>query len=154
MLAVLGLVFCSKNSVAFSDDNIQTEEAIHFADANFENTVRKKINKSEGPILPSDVNSVTSLFLSTPPSELTGIEEFHQLSSLYISNASSLKSLIPLSGLTSLNLVDIRNAQNLDFSPLSKLTGLRHRITDLDHIDFKNGKKKAASNLHGCFFSG
>ncbi|MFA6427614.1 MAG: leucine-rich repeat domain-containing protein [Candidatus Magasanikbacteria bacterium] len=86
--------------------------AVIFADINLENAVRETINKPNGYVLKSDVNSIAELRLNGKGIlNLQGLEEFR-----------------------SLVLLDLRDNQISDIAPITSLTGLMNLNIDNNRI--------------------
>jgi internalin A len=129
---------------------------VTFPDAYLEITIRKAINKSEGTINKSDLQSLTTLNAKVIGiSDLTGLEYCVNLESLtlYNDSVSDISPLASLVNLTSLDLgannisdisplANLRSLENLnlwsnnvsDISPLSRLTNLEELTLSANNI--------------------
>jgi len=132
-------------------------EAIAFEDPNFEEVIRRTINKRTGDITKKDVRWVNYIFA---PKEgiksLKGIENLENLTELYlndneiddISVLSGLKNLKRLrfnnnkitnidclSNLTNLELIEFENNAISDISVLKNLTGLKYVNLNMNEIN-------------------
>ena len=99
------------------------DQAIHFADANFQQAIRAQIDKPVGDIFPADVQTIKTLHFGQMKIEsISGIEHFTALQELDLTgnNISDVHNLASLTNLTSLSL-----AEN-NISDISSLKELVH----------------------------
>jgi len=100
------------------------EETVTFADSNLEASVREAIGKPTGPIYPSDLDGLTSLYVQEKNiTDLTGLECCTSLKELNLYN-NQISDISPLASLTSLTSLTLKSNQISDISPLASLTSL------------------------------
>ncbi len=124
------IISASINIRSVSAKDIKPNTMINFPDKNFENIVRKKINKSKGDIIYSDVSSITyfnnyPLSLKHTIKSIEGIQYFKSLEVLKISN-SDLSNLKPLSKLKNLVNIKLNNNKITNIQALKSLTNLKY----------------------------
>ncbi len=110
------------------------EEAVVFADPDLEAAIRRAIAIPEGPIYPSDLDSLTYLNANAADiSDLTGLECCANLTQLDLSSdqISDISALASLGKLTELNLW---NNEISDISPLTSLTNLTELVLSINEI--------------------
>lgn len=140
----------------------RTDEVIQFPDSGLNASVRRAINKPDGDIYISDVDTLTFLDAqSANISDLSGMEYLTGLTILFLgfnqirdvsllSNLSALTALSlevnpisdlsPLSDLTTLTYLDLNYSTIEDLSPISSLTSLTNlslffnRISDVSPL--------------------
>ena len=97
-----------------------------FPDANLEAVIRKSINKLEGHIYISDLESLTTLVAQESEiSDLTDIEYCVNLQELQIGQ-NNISDLSPLASLTNLQALGLESNNISNLSPLAGLTNLKH----------------------------
>ena len=102
------------------------EEAVTFADPNLEAVVREAIAIPEGPIYPSDLDSLTHLDAeSMGIVDLTGLEYCTNLTDLDLVG-NQISDISPLANVTSLTRLELRDNPISDISPLANLTNLTY----------------------------
>lgn len=116
---------------------------IKFADQNFEEAIRDRINKEQGPIYKSDVEAIIKLDVSNSNiSSIKGIENLKNLEILNLGpeevdgklkNSNSINDISYLSDLTALDQLDISYNIIDDISPLLDNAGLKSG----DRIDMR-----------------
>lgn len=95
-----------------------------FPDPNLETAIREAITIREGPIYPSDLDSLTYLDASVKNiADLTGLECCTSLASLSLWG-NQISHISPLADLTSLTDLWLNQNQISDISPLTNLTSL------------------------------
>ena len=93
-------------------------------DANLEVAIRAVINKPEGSIYTSDLESITTLDAQEKGiSDLTGLEYCVHLETLILAR-NNISDLSALAGLTNLQKLDLDNMHISDISVLAGLTNL------------------------------
>lgn len=126
----------------------------NFPDAAFRKYVENKIDKennSKGILTQAEINSVTSMMLSSLDiSDTKGIEYFTELQtlSIYNSNLSSF-SLKGLKKLTKLSITSNKKLTTLNLSDLPNLEILDCYSNHLSSIDVSNFKKLREIDYHG-----
>ena len=126
----------------------------NFPDAAFRKYVENKIDKennSKGILTQAEINSVTSMMLSSLDiSDTKGIEYFTELQtlSIYNSNLSSF-SLKGLKKLTKLSIASNKKLTTLNLSDLPNLEILDCYSNHLSSIDVSNFKKLREIDYHG-----
>lgn len=134
---------------SLNEDGISRYTIIKFKDSNFEKVVRDTINKQAGDISISDVRNVTDINYepkdeSTSIKDISGIENFKNLSRLYL-NGNSIESIEPLKNLTNLLGVSLNNNKISNIDVLSNLTHLgclsisNNNIKNIDSLKNLNG---------------
>lgn len=127
---ILGLSACGPATVSFPDPSLEA-------------AIREFIDKPEGPILPSDLEGVTSLDASGRDiTDLTGVEHFSNLAALDLS-LNQIRDISPLSSLA--NLTELY----LGFNQISDISAL-YCLTNLSLLDLSANKisdTSALSNL-------
>ena len=102
----------------------EAETAVTFPDSHLDSAVRNRINIPSGPIYPSDLESVTSLHLSsTPINSLEGLEYFINLEQLE-AQWYGFSDLSPLANLSNLKEIHVHHNNISDISSLAGLTNL------------------------------
>ena len=100
------------------------EEVVAFLDPNLEAAVREAIAIPEGPIYPSDLDGLTSLFASGKNiTDFTGLEYCTSLTYLELA-WTQISDISPLANLANLELLYFEYNQISDISPLTNLTSL------------------------------
>jgi len=93
-------------------------------DANLEAAIREIINKPEGPIYASDLESLTTLDAREKDiSDLTGLEYGVHLETLIL-GGNNISDISALAGLTNLDWLSLTNNKISDISALAGLTNL------------------------------
>ncbi len=101
------------------------DKDVQFADTKIEAQVRRRIVKSDGPILRSDLDELTELdLLGEAISDLSGIEHCISLKKLTF-GGNNTNDISPLRRLTDLQDLDLRSNQISDISSLRELTNLK-----------------------------
>ena len=127
--------------------NLVTQNCTYIPDVNFEQVLIQLgyDNIMDNYVLTSNINNITSLNVSySYISDLTGIEDFTALTSLYcysnqltsldVSNNTALTSLYCYSNqLTSL---DVRNGNNTNFTNFSTFSNTNLFCIDVDDVDW------------------
>jgi len=104
--------------------NSRGEQAVYFADAKLEALIKEAIGKTESPIYPSDLASLTAFSgVGKDITDLTGLEHCVNLKELHLQK-NRIKDLSPLASLGHLSTLSLHDNQIRDISPLSNLTGL------------------------------
>ena len=114
---------------------------VTFPDPNIEAAIRDALNKHEGVIYTSDLESLTRLDSQQRDIvDLTGLEYCTGMQYLDLSD-NRISDISPLAGLTSLQSLDVFRNQINDISPLVGLTNLRQlflsdnsRISDISPL--------------------
>jgi len=102
----------------------QINSVITFTDPNLEAVVREEINKPEGPIIETDVESIYELSIfSRGITSLEGIQNLKNLKGLYAWD-NLITDISPLQELTQLQWLDLDEVKLKDFSPLQYLVNL------------------------------
>jgi len=97
---------------------------VTFADSNLEVAIREAINKPEGAIYLSDLESLTNLVASQRGiSDISGLEYCSDLLDLMLTD-NNISDISPISGLTRLESLVITDNNVSDISPLAGLTSL------------------------------
>lgn len=97
---------------------------VTFPDSNLEVAIREAIDKPEGAIYLSDLQSLTDLVASQKGvSNISGLEYCSNLQGLVLTD-NNVGEILPLSGLTSLKWLDLVNNNISDISPLTGLASL------------------------------
>ncbi len=98
---------------------------VTFPDWNLGTAIRDTINKPEGPILMSDLKSLTMLKVQERGiSDLTGMEHLTNLRWLALIE-NNISDISPLAGLTKLEMLALVENNISDISPLAGLTNLQ-----------------------------
>ena len=97
--------------------------SITFKDINFENAIRKTLNKPTGDIVEIDVQKITKLSVSESIKDISGIEYLTNLREFSLSN-SSVSDISSLSGLKKLKKLSLVNNEITDITPIEGLTNL------------------------------
>lgn len=101
---------------------------VTFADSNLEVAIREAINKPEGAIYLSDIESLTDLAASHRGiSDISGLEYCSNLRGLHL-DGNSISDIMPLSGLTDLLILILTDNNISDISPISGLTRLESLV--------------------------
>ena len=137
LLLIIGTFFIGGYE-AFAAPGDQTP--VTFPDANLETVIREFLNKPEGAIYTSDLESLTRLSIYKEGiSDLTGLEYCTNLTELHL-GGEQISDLSPLSSLTRLIVLYLGEDQITDISPLSSLTQLtvlrlgENQISDLSPL--------------------
>lgn len=124
----------------------QKNDAVNFADENFESVIRQLINKPEGTILKSDVEAITEInAFNCGINDISGIEnminlevleisdnhitdisdiaELRKLKELYLSD-NGLSNIDAVKALTNLRILSIEGNEIKDVSALERLSNL------------------------------
>jgi internalin A len=134
-------------------------DSVEFPSADYEDAVRKKLQKPSGEITKADLGKLTSLNVSQLPMDevdvclyphMTGIKELFlgggqyddlsplasltKLESLGVSR-NQVKDISALSGMTKLQRLDLGRTQVEDLSPLSALTELTELMLDSTQVE-------------------
>ena len=116
-----------------------------FPDPNLEVAIRQAINKPEGPIYASELEGLTSLYLSWRNiTDLTGLEYCVNLTKLNVSG-SQMSDISPLASLTNLTSLSLADNQISDISLLASLTNLielgleKNQISDISPLVENSG---------------
>ena len=130
MLAIVfACTVCGGNLTAQTGD----ERPVTFDDSNLENVIRQAVDKPEGPLYATDLESITKLNVRGTVEDLTGLEYCVNLTelNLLVRNTNDLSPLASLSKLTTLNLYISQRRRNIytDLSPLASLTNLTTLLT-------------------------
>ena len=105
-------------------DPWQDTTSVTLPDANLEAAIRGALNKPQGPIYNSDLESLTTLMaLESGILDLTGLEYCVNLSSLVLVN-NNISDISALAGLTNLESLHLLGNNISDISPLAGLTNL------------------------------
>lgn len=113
---------------------VEENEEIIFLDTNLEDHVRRYIDKYEGPILRSDVLSITDMYLrNSNITSIEGLQYFTNLLYLNISN-NSIENIDPVANLTKLEKLYLSFNQIQDLEPLRELTNLEFLYCDYNLI--------------------
>ncbi len=112
---ILGLSACRPATVSFPDPSLEV-------------AIREFIDKPEGPILPSDLEGLTSFDATFDASikeitDLSGLEHCTNLTELYL-GFNQISDISPLTTLTNLRMLDLVGNQISDISPLVENSGL------------------------------
>ena len=111
-----------------------SDATVTFPDLSLDTAIRDTINKPEGPILISDLKSLTMLKIQEIGiSDLTGLEHCINLQylELWYNNISDLS---PLAGLTNLDYLFLTSNNISDLSPLAGNIGL----LEGDNVDLRD----------------
>ena len=111
-----------------------SDATVTFPDLSLDTAIRDTINKPEGPILISDLKSLTMLKIQEIGiSDLTGLEHCINLQylELWYNNISDLS---PLAGLTNLDYLFLTSNNISDLSPLAGLTNLDYLFLTSNNI--------------------
>ncbi len=110
------------------------EAPVTFPDPNLEATIREVLNKPEGAIYASELESITILEWSQRKiTDLTGLEYCTNLQELRLW-ATKISDISPLSSLKSLTNLNLSHNQIRDISPLGGLTNLRRLELGLNQV--------------------
>lgn len=127
-------------------DKNEIENVIYFADSDFEEDIRKIINKPSGEIYISDVEEITSLEVrGMDISFIDGIQHFTNLKECNL-EVQFISDITPLSNLTKLTDLNLRGNEISNIEPLSKLVNLINLNLDMNQIT-DIGSLKDLSNL-------
>jgi len=98
---------------------------VTFPDSNLEAAIREAINKPEGLIYISDLESLTDLIaIQRGISDLTGLEYCKNLQYKLDLQGNNISDISPLAGLANLQGLDLNDNNISDISPLAGLTNL------------------------------
>lgn len=135
---------CNSDSNCISTSRPVTGEvpstAATFTDVNLENAIRETINKPSGYILKSEVDHITELRLDGKGiTNLQGLEEFESLIVLDLRNnqVSDITPITGLTGLISLNLDNNHIASLSKFRHLIRLEELSLRQNQISNMDIQ-----------------
>jgi len=99
-------------------------KVVTFPDPNVEAAIREAIGKPEGPIYASELEGITSLYLSGRNiTDLTGLEYCVNLTKINLSS-SQMSDISQLASLTNITVLYLLANQISDVSPLASLTNL------------------------------
>ncbi len=108
----------------YSDADISGPGEIKFVDDNFETVIREYLNQSTGPILTTDVESITNIWANNRNIQnIYGIEFCTNLDTLNL-RENSISDLLPLALLENMTILNVNNNKINDISPLTRLTDL------------------------------
>ena len=114
-----------------------------FPDANLEAAIREAVNKPQGAIYASDLESLPGLVaMQVGISDLTGLEYCTNLTNLKL-HSNQISNISPLSSLTKLTHLYIGDNQISDISPLAGLTNLKE-------LGLNNNKISNLAGLEYC----
>jgi len=139
VVALFMLTACSKSSGPFGPSG---SSRVTFKSAAIENAVRSQIGIPSGPIYQSDVEGITSLYISGAVIEdPSGIEYLTNLETLSIcGSGSDLRDLTPISKLQNLEELYLGQNHNLEniesLANCPKLTFLRLNRCGLTNVKF------------------
>lgn len=124
-----------------------------FPDANLEAVVRETINKLEGPIYISDLETITALAAQEKGiSDITGLEYCVNLQLLVLHN-NNISNISPLAGLINLRELVLWGNNISDISPLAGLTNLQ--ALDLSGNNISNFSQLVdLTDLHDLHLAG
>jgi len=109
-------------------------EAVTFPDPNLEAAIRQAIGKPTGPIYPSDLEGLTSIYRPLSGiTDLKGLECCTSLTGLDL-GWNQISDISPLANLTSLTELGLDSNQISDISPLANLTHLTSLHLDSNQI--------------------
>lgn len=115
---------CVEAKEIMNTSRVTFDKIITFDDINFENKVRKQINKPNGDIYKNDIRNIKELDLrNSNISNITGIEGFINLQNIDVSK-NSIKDLSPLKDLNYLKKLDLSSNEIEDISVLSNFKNL------------------------------
>jgi len=139
---LLAVVIISACIVFGHDINVQAQDDIPvtFPDSNLETAIREAINKPEGPIYSTDLESLIRLEAwSMRITDLTGLEYCLNLQELSL-GGNNISDISPLASLTNLTTLTLGGNNISDISPLASLTNItklrlsHNRITDISPL--------------------
>ncbi|GAG86639.1 unnamed protein product, partial [marine sediment metagenome] len=105
-------------------DSFTVVQEVTFPDSNLEAVIRETINKLQGPIYTSDLESLTRLIAQERGiSDLSGLEYCLNLRWLDLGQ-NNISDLSPLAGLSDLRYLFLQSNNTSDLLPLSSLTNL------------------------------
>ena len=120
-------------------------ETVTFPDNNLEAAIRNAISKPEGPILPTDLEGLTSLEVGNAGiTDLTGLEHCTNLTNLTL-NENQISDTSPLADLTNLTQLRLDGNQISDITPLANLTSVtrlglwQNQISDISPLVENSG---------------
>jgi len=120
---------------------------ITFKDINFENAIRKTLNKPIGDITSDDVQKITKLTISDESiKDISGIEYFTNLREFSLTD-SSVSDISSLSGLTKLRKLSLPNNEIVDIAPIKGLTNLIFLDLKNSSLEYIGQHKNRISNL-------
>ena len=97
---------------------------VTFADEDLEIAVRRKIDKAEGDIFGSELETIASLVLGNKEiTDISGIEHLVNLQTLHLNN-TAVSDISDLAELTQLKYLDVSRTKVTDISALTNLTNL------------------------------
>ena len=115
-------------------------QEVAFFDPELEAAIRLAINKPQGPIYTSDLESISELIAQVGSiSDLRGLEHCVNLQKLDLSS-NNISNISPLEGLTTLQELYLTQNDISDISPLAGLTNIqnldlnRNNITDISPL--------------------
>ena len=121
---------------------------ITFKDINFENAIRKTLNKPTGDITESDVQKITKLYVHELKSikNISGIEYFTNLREFSLTD-SSVSDISSLSGLTKLRKLSLPNNEIVDIAPIKGLTNLIFLDLKNSSLEYIGQHKNRINNI-------
>jgi len=121
---------------------------IAFKDVNFENAIRKSINKPTGNITETDVQKITKLSIHELKSikDISGIEYFTNLREFNLTD-SSVSDISSLSRLTKLRKLSLPNNEIVDITPIKGLTNLIFLDLKNSSLEYIGQHKNRISNI-------
>jgi len=122
--------------------------SITFKDINFENAIRKNLNKPTGDITETDVQKITKLSVHELKSikDISGIEYFTNLMEFSLTD-SSVSDISSLSSLTKLKKLSLPNNEITDITPLKGLTNLIFLDLKNSSLEYIGQHKNRISNI-------
>ncbi len=120
-------------------------KVITFPDKNFEQTIRKAINKPTGDILKKDIFSITQLYGWSGIKSIEGIQNLENLTTIEILDGQ-ISDLTPLKSLKHLTRLNLWNQRITDISPLASIPTLEELILS-DNYFFDLSPLKGLVNL-------
>ncbi len=122
LLLIIGACFVGGYEALATPEN---QTPVTFPDPNLETAIRRALNKLEGAIYTSDLESLTELDAQRRGiTDLTGLEYCTSLTYFSLQK-NEISDISPLAGLTNLQSLDLGLNQISDISPLAGLTNLR-----------------------------
>lgn len=129
------------------------DKAIQFRDKNFENIIRKQINKPSGEILGKDVCKVTSLILTFQSiRDITGLEYFTNIHKLAL-DGNQITSIKPLKNLTDMEYLGLSANNITSISYLKNMKFLNNLYLHRNKISSYGAVEKIYKNLETKDFS-
>jgi len=128
LVIITACLISSSNAIT----QAQEEGVVTFADASLEATIRRYINKLEGPIYTTDLEAIVSWFSASGVSDLAGIE--YLVNVTHLSLYGQVDDISPLAALTKLEVLQLYNNRITDISPLNSLRNLTELRLDSNQI--------------------